>query len=800
MKCTGPCDTMPRMATPDGDFSSLFNFLPIGAYRSAPDGRMIRANEALVRFNGYEREAELIGGVGNIATEWYVDYRRRDDFRHLLERDGHVRGFVSEVYRHKTRERAWISENAHIVRDADGRVLFYEGTVEDITERVEQQRDIREQQDRMQALADQIPGMVFSLVVHHDGTRRYRYVSSGARELLGVSPDVFLQDPTVITRLLHPDERPRLQAETQALLAGKAVLSGEFRVVTPDGQQKWVHNRSCEAYRDKSGIHRVGVLLDITELKRMEEALHRSEALWKMALESAGDGVWDWNLATGEEYLSDSLLTMYGYTRDDVQGLAADLDERTHPDDLAGMVAARQAHFEGRTPAYRNEHRIRTRDGRWIWVLTRGAAVQRDAQGRPLRLVGTHTDITEIKQAEEQQRTLEAQLRERQKMEAIGTLAGGVAHDFNNLLAAILGNLVLAREDVGADHPAQESLIEINRAAIRARQLVQQILTFSRRDAQTMERRLLRPLMEEALRLMRTLLPAGVRLSLRLDAAPLPVMADGTQLQQVLMNLCTNAWQAFDGRAGEITVALHEEPLDAAKALQLGGLSPGTYACLSVADNGPGMDAETQRRVFEPFFTTKAPGVGTGLGLAVVHGIVKAHKGAIALDSAPGRGTRFDVYLPLAPDGASADEPEAAPEVAALPALDGRHLVYVDDYEALVFLVRRLLTKRGARVTTFESGQAAIDWLTEHGDEPIDLLVTDQNMPGLSGLEVARAALARRPALPVAIVSGHVNEALMAEAATLGVREVLPKQDNMDALGQAIGALLESADRGRLTA
>jgi len=800
MKCTGPCDTMPRMATPDGDFSSLFNFLPIGAYRSATDGRMIRANEALVRFNGYEREAELIGGVGNIATEWYVDYRRRDDFRHLLERDGHVRGFVSEVYRHKTRERAWISENAHIVRDADGRVLFYEGTVEDITERVAQQRDIREQQDRMQALADQIPGMVFSLVVHLDGTRRYRYVSSGARELLGVSPDVFLQDPTVIARLLHPDERPRLQAETQALLAGKAVLSGEFRIVTPDGQLKWVHNRSCEAYRDKEGIHRVGVLLDITEPKRMEEALHRSEALWKMALESAGDGVWDWNLATGEEYLSDSLLTMYGYTRDDVQGLAADLDERTHPDDLAGMVAARQAHFEGRTPAYRNEHRIRTRDGRWIWVLTRGAAVQRDAQGRPLRLVGTHTDITEIKQAEEQQRTLEAQLRERQKMEAIGTLAGGVAHDFNNLLAAILGNLVLAREDVGPDHPAQESLIEINRAAIRARQLVQQILTFSRRDAQTMERRLLRPLMEEALRLMRTLLPAGVRLSLRLDAAPLPVMADGTQLQQVLMNLCTNAWQAFDGRAGEITVALHEEPLDAAKALQLGGLSPGTYACLSVADNGPGMDAETQRRVFEPFFTTKAPGVGTGLGLAVVHGIVKAHKGAIALDSAPGRGTRFDVYLPLAPDGASADEPEAAPEVAALPALDGRHLVYVDDYEALVFLVRRLLTKRGARVTTFDSGQAAIDWLAGHGDEPIDLLVTDQNMPGLSGLDVARAALARRPALAVAIVSGHVTEALVAEAETLGVREVLPKQDNMDALGQAIGALLESADRGRLTA
>ncbi len=793
MKCTGPCDTMPRMATPDGDFSSLFNFLPIGAYRSAPDGHLLRANEALVRFNGYGSEAELIASVGNIATEWYVDFRRRDDFRRLLERDGYVRGFVSEVYRHKTRERAWISENAHLVRDGAGQVLFFEGTVEDITERVAQQRALREQQERMQALADQIPGMVFSIVVRYDGTRQYRYVSSGARELLGVTPEALLRDSNLIVRLLHPDEAPRVALETEALLAGKAVLSGEFRAVTPDGRVKWVHNRSCEVYRDEEGIHRVGVLLDLTERKRMEDALHRNEALWKMALESAGDGVWDWNLVTGEEYLSDRLLTMYGYTREDMHGVAADLDERTHPDDLAGMIAARQAHFEGRSPVYRNEHRIRTRDGRWIWVLTRGTAVERDAEGRPLRLVGTHTDITEMKQAEEQQRQFEAQLRERQKMEAIGTLAGGVAHDFNNLLAAILGNLVLAREDVGPEHPAQESLAEINRAAIRARQLVQQILTFSRRQAQTMERQALLPLVEEALRLMRTLLPAGVHLDTRLAEAPLHVMADGTQVQQVLMNLCSNAWQSFEGRAGEITVALHAESIDAARALKLGGMGPGDYACLSVADNGPGMDSQTRQRVFEPFFTTKAPGEGTGLGLAVVHGIVKAHKGSIALDSAPGRGSRFDVYLPLAPgDGVADAPPPLAPDgPAALPALNGRHVLYVDDYEALVTLVQRLLGRQGVRVTPFASGQAAIDWLAAHPDEAADLLVTDQNMPGLSGLEVAQAARALRPAMRLAIVSGHVSEALVADSAAAGVHEVLSNQDSMDALAQAIRGLLE---------
>ena len=793
MKCTGPCGTMPRMATPDGDFSSLFNFLPIGAYRSAPDGRMIRANEALVRFNGHDSEAALIAGVGDIATEWYVDPRRRDDFRHLLERDGHVRGFVSEVVRHKTRERAWISENAHIVRGADGGVLFYEGTVEDITERVAQQRAMRAQQERIQALTDQIPGMVFSIVVRYDGSRQYRFVSSGVRELLGLSPEALLRDASLMARVLHPDETPRLATETRALLAGKAVLSGEFRVLMPDGRIKWVHNRSSEVFRDAEGIHRVGVLVDLTERKQIEEALQHSEALWKAALEAAGDGVWDWNLQSGQRYLSDGLLAMYGLSRE----AGVDLDDITHPEDVPAMRAARQAYFEGRAPAYRNEHRMRGPNGRWIWVLSRGAIVSRDAEGRPLRLVGTHTDITEIKQAEEQQRALEAQLRERQKMEAIGTLAGGVAHDFNNLLAAILGNLVLAREDVGADHPAQQSLQEINRAAIRARQLVQQILTFSRREAQTLERLPLRPLVDEALRLMRTLLPAGVRLNARLDGPPLPVMTDGTQLQQVLMNLCTNAWQAFDGGAGEITVVLCEEPLDAARALQLGGLGAGAYARLSVADNGPGMDEATQQRIFEPFFTTKAPGAGTGLGLAVVHGIVKAHRGVIALHSRPGEGARFDVYLPLAA-GAADEAPAPAPvtvATAAAPVAPGKHVIYIDDYEALVFLVGRLLRKQGYRTSTFESGEAAIAWLREHPDEPVDLVVTDQNMPGISGVDVAREARQLRPGLRVAIVSGHVNDKLIAEATEAGVSDVMGKQDSMDALGEAIRELLERTTR-----
>jgi PAS domain S-box-containing protein len=784
----------PSQPAPDGDFSTLFNFLPIGAYRSAADGTMVRVNPALVRFNGYLTEAEMLAREVDVGREWYVDPQRRAEFRSMLDRDGFVRGFISEVRRHRTRERRWVAENAHSVHDSQGRMLYYEGTVEDITRQVESQQALQRSEEQLRLITSQVPGMVFVVHIAPDGQRQYHFVSSGVRDIYGFSPEDLIRDPTLVSRYRHPDDQHVLEQDMKEIREGPVDLGGEFRVVLPDGSLRWVYRRSCAVSEDATGFVRVGVLLDITARKQAEAELRASEAVWKLALESAGDGVWDWNLLTGEEFFSQGIKSMFGYAADELPNFAEEMDRRTHPDDVPQMNADRQAHFEGRAPTYRNEHRVRCKDGTWKWVLSRGMVIARDAEGRPSRMIGTHTDITELKQAEAHHRALEAQLRESQKMEAIGTLAGGVAHDFNNLLAAILGNLALAQEDVGAHHPARESLAEIQRAALRARQLVQQILTFSRRQTQELQPQLLTPLVEDALGLLRSLLPAGVRLNTRLQPGPLPVLADATQIQQVLMNLCTNAWQAMDHQTGEVTVALRAVDLDAAQALRLEGLSAGRYALLSVADNGPGMDADTLRRVFEPFFTTKPPGAGTGLGLAVVHGIVKAHRGAIEVHSDAGVGARFDVYLPLtAASGATTEASLAAP-VAAVPAptpvSTGQHLIYIDDYEAMTFLAGRLLRKQGFRVSTFGSGEAALDWLEKHPDEAVDLILTDQNMPGMSGVDVARAVRRLRPTLAVAIVSGHVNDKLLADAAELGVVEVMGKQDSMDSLGDAIRALL----------
>ncbi|HEY2926278.1 hybrid sensor histidine kinase/response regulator [Piscinibacter sp.] len=397
------------------------------------------------------------------------------------------------------------------------------------------------------------------------------------------------------------------------------------------------------------------------------------------------------------------------------------------------------------------------------------------------------TDISDRVEAEAHLRRVEAQLRDVQKMESIGTLAGGIAHDFNNILGAILGNVALAREEVGAGHAALASLEEIHKASVRARSLVQQILTFSRREPQQLVTQPLRPVIEETHKLLHATLPARVELDLVLGEAPLLVHADATQLQQVLMNLCTNAWHALPEGVGRIGIGLDAVTLDAAAAARLGELPQGPCAHLWVSDTGSGMDAGTRERIFEPFFTTKPVGQGTGLGLSVVHGIVTAHHGAIAVDSEPGQGSTFHLYFPVVEQEAVA--PPAEPAVASPPRGQGQHVLYVDDDETLIVLVERILERAGYRVSGYQDAQEAVVAVREH-PAGFDLVVTDFNMPKLSGLDVARQLARIRPELPVVISSGYITEELRGEARAAGVRSLLEKQNTFQELSSLVGRIL----------
>nr|WP_298718037.1 ATP-binding protein [uncultured Steroidobacter sp.] len=413
----------------------------------------------------------------------------------------------------------------------------------------------------------------------------------------------------------------------------------------------------------------------------------------------------------------------------------------------------------------------------------------RDEVGNVIGVNVAIHDITRSKQAEEERAALEAQLRQSQKMEALGTLAGGIAHDFNNVLTAISGNAQLAIEDLPPDHPAARSLYEIRRASGRARDLVRRILAFSRPEQNIQHLIDLRPVVEEALRLLRATVPRMIEIRLEAEPNLPPVMADATQVHQVLMNLGKNASDAMQNRAGTLTIRLASERIGSMLNSPSPDLHPGWYLRISVEDTGTGIPPELIERVFEPFFTTKGHGEGTGLGLSVVHGIVRGHRGAIRVHSKPGTGTVFDLYFPAAERPAEQAAKPATPSAA--PAGRGEHVLYVDDEDQLVDLVTRMMERMGYNVTGMTRPTEAID-AVRADPERFDLVLTDLGMPGMSGMDLAEELLRIRPDLPIIITSGYIRADDARRAEQIGVRDVVMKPNTVAEIGQLIRDRLDA--------
>jgi PAS domain S-box-containing protein len=471
---------------------------------------------------------------------------------------------------------------------------------------------------------------------------------------------------------------------------------------------------------------------------------------------------------------------MLGYTEEELKRLT--FSDVTHPEHRSTDVEAVKRLWAGQIPQYKTEKRYLRKSGEALWAaLTASIICSED--GKPLYAMAMIEDISERKRAEVERNRLEAQLRESQKMEALGTLAGGVAHDFNNVLTAITGNTELARQDVGPDHPALESLEEIGKASRRAKDLVQQILSFGRRKNFDRKPTSLALIVVESSRLIRASLPVGVSLKVDCMTDTPAVSADTSQVQQILLNLGVNAAQAVQGQgnSGVIEVSLCGYDHTQGKAHR--DLRPGRYACLTVRDNGPGMDEATRSRIFEPFFTTKQVGNGTGLGLSVVHSIVQAHEASIEVESAPGEGSTFRIYIP-AIDAPVAEIVAPTPGIAPVHG-KGKHVLYVDDEEAIIFLMKRLLERQGYRVSCYTDPKAALAAARTSPDE-FDLVVTDYNMPGMSGLQVAEALKEIRADLPVVLASGYITEELRQKAPAAGVRELIYKPNTVDELCAAV--------------
>ena len=511
------------------------------------------------------------------------------------------------------------------------------------------------------------------------------------------------------------------------------------------------------------------------ELEQRNEVLRESEARYRLLADYAEDFVTLHDAAGRRLYVSPSYYRVTGWAPEELE--RTDWRTRVHPDDLALIEQTRAANLAGETTTV--EHRFRCRDGRWRWAEARCKPVC-GPDGRVQQLLVWSRDVT-------QRRDLETLLRQSQKMEAIGLLAGGIAHDFNNILGAIIGNTELARSLPAGSPAAWEYLDSILKASRRASDLVRQILAFSRQQTAKRQPMQLHAMVREALQLMRATLPAAVELQTNLPVSP-TVLADASELHQVIINLCTNAWHALQGNPGRIVVELAETDVPVDYARLHPDLRPGRYVRLTVADDGCGMDPATLSRIFDPFFTTKPVGQGTGLGLSVVLGIVKSHDGGIVVTSQPGQGSTFALYFPVF----EAEVVEAPAEPQPIPRGQGEHILFVDDEEPLAQLGRTVLERLGYRVTALISAPAA---LAAFQAQPatFDLLVTDLNMPGTSGADLAEKLLALRPRLPVILTTGFNATMTAATARELGFRELLPKPYGMRSLGEAVHRVLNES-------
>ncbi len=510
---------------------------------------------------------------------------------------------------------------------------------------------------------------------------------------------------------------------------------------------------------------------DITERQRNEENLRASEERFRQLAETINEVFWITNLDRTEFiYVSPAYAKIWGRTCASLYAAPGEWFAAIHPGDQDRVVQA-----GNRLPAtggYEATYRITRPDKVECWIYEKGFPVH-NAAGEIYRVAGIAEDITE-------KRRLEEQLRQAQKMESIGQLAGGIAHDFNNILMAMAGYAYLIKIDAADNEPVLHSLREIERATKRATDLVKQILTFSRQGRQERSVVALNPIVLEALKLLRASVPSTIRIQTELSLCP-PVLANATAIHQLIMNLGTNAWHAMRGQPGLLTFELAVESVEPAFVLTHPELHPGRYVRLSASDTGSGMDPLTLTRIFEPFFTTKAAGEGTGLGLAVVHGIMKSHDGAVYVDSQPGQGTSFHLYFPVL------ETEIAAPPIATAPQLTGHgeHILFVDDEETLVRLNKKILERLGYAVTTKTNPLEAIAAFRAQ-PEAFGLVITDLTMPGMDGLRLGREFLQIRPGVPMILTTGYNGVMTDEKVRQFGFQQLLLKPCTMQSLGEAV--------------
>ncbi|MFZ7113394.1 MAG: PAS domain-containing hybrid sensor histidine kinase/response regulator [Desulfatiglandales bacterium] len=743
-------------------YADLFEGIPVPLYRTTFSGKILDANPAMVQMLGYP-DLSTLKKTGVAAVRDQEDWKRLCE---ILRREDIVRHFEIRLFRYDGTS-IWARDTMRAYKDKQGRILYLEGSLEDVTARKKSEKALREREASLRSIVMAAP---IGIGLCRD--RIFSWVSPEFESMVGYNQGGLIGRSA---RVLYESdaEFERVGCVKYGEIARRGVGDINTRFMRKDGQVIDIHLRS--APMDPSDLSK-GVTfsaMDITERKRAAERLKDSEEKYRLLVNNSQDAIF---------IVQDDVVKFCNPRTEDMTGYsAAELAEMSfdcliRPEDKAAFKDGRNKGVQDQGDGNGIALRIRNRKGDILWghlTTTEAAWEGRSAVLHFLR------DIT-------LQKELEVQLQQAQKMEAIGALAGGIAHDFNNILGAIMGYTEMAVLDSSDAFKVRYCIEQVLKASHRARDLVKQILAFSRQGEREKRPVQINPILKETLKMLRAFLPSTIEIRQRLGPETAIVEADPTQVHQVLMNLCTNAHYAMREKGGVLEIGMSSLELGAKDAACYDrDLAPGAYLKIAVKDTGEGMSPETMSRVFDPYYTTKEKGVGTGMGMAVAHGIMKEHGGAIGVQSEPGKGTTFEVLFPMAEKIVDLPKSEEGPFQNG-----NEHVLMVDDEVALLELAKEMLEKLGYLVSTRSSPLEALEAFRANPDR-FDIVITDMTMPNMTGDVLAKKIMEIRPEIPVILCTGYSAYITEAKAKNMGIRELVMKPVLIRELGVTIRRLLD---------